>query len=94
MKIVGIIVVILIGWLQYHIWWGESGHFSIKELEQKISQQEKENQLLKQENLRLIKEINALQTNPQVLEEKAREKLGLVKPDEVFLRIIPKEKDD
>ena len=45
----------------------------------------------KKENEILRKEILALRTNPQVLEEKARENLGLIKPGETFYRIIPKE---
>jgi cell division protein FtsB len=91
MKFVGAIVVILIIWLQYQTWWGDSGHFAIKALEEKIANQEKQNQLLKKENLRLMKEISALRENADALEEKAREKLGLIKPDETFLRIVPKD---
>jgi cell division protein FtsB len=42
------------------------------------------------EKIRLEKEIEELKKNPKAVEKKAREKLWLVKPDEVV--IIKKEK--
>jgi cell division protein FtsB len=34
-----------------------------------------------------------MRNNPKVLEEKAREHLGLIKKDEIFYRVIPSDND-
>ncbi len=49
-----------------------------QELVEKAEQLEKEKQGLQ-------KEIRELKTNPQAVEKKAREKLWLVKPDEIVI---------
>lgn len=91
MKILGAIFVILICLLQYHIWLGEGGYRKINDLKTKIKEQEEQNKLLEKQNKFLKKEILSLRKNPAMLEEKAREKLGLIKSGETFYRIIPKE---
>ena len=93
MKIVGVIFAILICLVQYRIWWGEGSYRKIESLKVKIAEQLAQNDLLKHQNKLLRKEILALRKNPAILEEKARELLGLIKPDETFYRIIPKEDD-
>lgn len=89
MKIFAIIFIIFICAIQYRIWWGEGSNREIKILKEQIVEQKKQNDMLAKENEILKKEILALKTNPKVLEEKARENLGLVKQGEVFYRIIP-----
>ena len=93
MKILGFIFVILICLLQYRVWFGEGGYQKIESLNIKIAEQLEINKILEAQNKLLRKEIIALRKNPALLEEKAREQLGLVKPDEIFYRIIPKKID-
>jgi cell division protein FtsB len=89
MKLLSLIFVFLICLLQYRIWWGENGHHKIELLQAKIEQQTKQNAILQARNEMLSKEIKLLRTHPALLEEKAREQLGLVKPGEKFYRILP-----
>lgn len=91
MKIIGLILVVLIVSLQYRIWWGEGSVREINALTLKIQEQADINSQLKKQNDTLANEIQAIRTNPELLEEIAREKLGLIKPNETFYRIIPKE---
>lgn len=77
--------------VQYRIWLGDGSKHEIDVLKSKIVEQEKQNELLVSENSKLKKEVQALRTNPKLLEEKARENLGLIKPGETFYRVIPKE---
>ncbi|TQV71581.1 cell division protein FtsB [Aliikangiella marina] len=93
MKILGSIFAVLIIILQYRIWLGDNGAPEIEKLKQQIQQQQQENSALKEQNELLRKEIQALRKNPALLEEIAREQLGLIKPNETFYRIIPKEKE-
>ena len=94
MKILGIVFVVLIIILQYRIWMGDNGMPEIEKLELQITEQSEQNRLLQEQNEMLRKEIQALRKNPELLEEIAREQLGLIKPNETFYRIIPKESDE
>ncbi len=91
MKIFGIVFIIIIVLLQYRIWWGEGSYREIDLLKAKVEEQQQQNQLLIEQNKLLRIEVIALRKNPKVLEEKAREQLGFIKPGETFYRIIPKE---
>jgi len=93
MKILSFIFLVLICLLQFRIWFGEGSYQKIESLNIKITEQLKINKKLEVQNKLLRKEISALRKNPALLEEKAREQLGLIKPNEIFYRIIPKEND-
>ncbi len=91
MKVLGLVFIVIIMSLQYRIWFGDGSVREIEQLSQKISEQQEQNLLLETQNKLLKQEITSLRKNPQLLEEIAREKLGLIKPDETFYRIIPSE---
>ena len=90
MRILAIVFFVFICAIQYRIWWGEGSNREIKTLKIQIEEQKKQNELLAHENEILRREIKALKNNPKLLEEKARENLGLIKHGETFYRIIPK----
>jgi cell division protein FtsB len=90
-KIIAAILIFLVLWLQYRVWYSDNGMKQLALLNDKIERQSKENALLHQQNLVLKNEIELLRNSPKVLEEKAREKLGLIKKGEVFYRIIPEQ---
>lgn len=90
-KVFAAILMLLIVWLQYRAWYGENSQRNLEVLSEKIASQVKQNQLLVEQNDILRKEIALLRNEPKVLEEKARENLGLVKQGEIFYRIIPAE---
>ena len=101
-KILSVILLVLIFWLQFQIWQIEKGQSntekfelnlkSISRLQFEIEEQIKQNQNLLERNKTLEKEIWLLRNDPSILEEKAREQLGLIKDGEIFYRIIPKDK--
>ena len=100
-KILTAILVLLVFWLQYQIWYGEHGRNenvqndleqkSIALLQIEIIDQINQNKQLTSQNNKLKMEVWMLRNRPAILEEKAREQLGLIKKNEVFYRIIPKE---
>ena len=103
-KILSAILLLLIFWLQFQIWQIEKGQQKTGEFEQQwksisllqsdIKEQLKQNQNLLERNKELEKEIWLLRNDPNILEEKAREQLGLIKDGEIFYRIIPKSKNN
>jgi cell division protein FtsB len=90
-KILALILLGLILWLQYRILYGENSLEKLQVLSIKIEEQQEQNALLAKQNKRLKQEIYWLRNEPEILEEKARENLGLIKKDELFYRIIPLE---
>lgn len=90
-KVLAAILIILILWIQYHVWYGKKGQRKFSELQAKIIEQKKYNLSLKKQNNGLKHEIYLLRNNPKILEEKAREQLGLIREGEIFYRIIPSE---
>jgi len=87
------VLIILILWIQYHIWYGKKGQQNLSQLELKIVEQKEYNNSLRVQNTDLKHEIDLMRNNPKVLEEKAREHLGLIKKDEIFYRVIPSDND-
>ncbi|NIM57462.1 MAG: hypothetical protein GTO16_00765 [Candidatus Aminicenantes bacterium] len=69
---------------------GKKGLIEIYQAQKEYKALVQEIERLEIEKERLIREIEELKKNPKAVEKKAREKLWLVKPDEVV--IIKKEK--
>jgi len=70
--------------LVYRIWFSDTSFNKLKSLELMLAEQKQHNALLVEENRRLAIEIEALKNGTEEIETRAREDLGLVKPDEVF----------
>jgi len=94
-KLFALILLILIFWLQYRIWFGVSSQQKIEQLKLQISEQKKQVEQIKSLNQDLQHESILLRNNPDILEEKARENMGMIKKEEIFYRIIrePKKND-
>ncbi|WP_018508622.1 cell division protein FtsB [Thiobacillus thioparus] len=75
--------------LQYPLWLGEGGWLRVREGAQKIDIQLALNQRLEVRNASLLAEINDLKQGRDAIEERARNDLGMVAPDEWFVRVVP-----
>jgi cell division protein FtsB len=75
--------------LQYPLWLGEGGWLKVREGAQKIAAQQALNQRLRLRNATLLAEVSDLKQGRESVEEKARSELGMVAPDEWFVRVIP-----
>ena len=80
-----IILILVIAWLQYRAWFGENSQHDIELLKEKIENQKAHNQSLSEQNNLLREEIKLVRNEPNILEEKARENLGLVKRMKLFI---------
>jgi len=68
--------------LQYRLWLADGGLPDVWSLQSQIRLQEDENHRLAEANEALRREIEGLKTDPAVIEEYAREELGMVHRDE------------
>ena len=67
------------------------GYAKIQEMRQKNRKLEADIKRLKAENIALSLEKEKLETDPNYLEQVAREKLGIVKKGETVYRLVPQE---
>lgn len=87
MKWVVLVLVLLLGFLQYRLWVGEGSLAQIAELKRDIDQQQMENNHLRSRNQALAAEIEALKSGSSV-EDRARRDMGMIRKDETFVLIV------
>lgn len=67
--------------------YSDHGLMRLRELQQKKQKIEAENSKLREENRRLLDQIERIKTDPKYIEDEARKKLGLIRPDETIYRL-------
>ena len=82
---------ILLGILQYRLWIAEGSLAERHRLEQQVTEQTALNEELRARNGVLEREVLALQSGNTVVEERAREELGLVREDEEYYQFVEPE---
>ncbi len=82
------IVAILFVWLQYQLWFDETGVFSSIEMEEKIAEQVELNEAIEARNQVLAEEIIAIKSGLESIEAKARKELGMVKENETYFIVV------
>ncbi|MEQ4925103.1 cell division protein FtsB [Proteus hauseri] len=83
-----ILLLVLLGWLQYSLWLGKNGIHDHTKMSQEVESALTQNAQLKVRNDRLFAEIDDLNGGQEALEERARSELGMIKPNETFFRIV------
>ncbi len=88
MRWVLLMLLLLLGGLQYRLWWGEGGRLELRRLQQQAQDFQRENALLRERNADLAREVMDLKAGQTVLEQRAREELGLTREDEVYYQFV------
>ena len=83
-----LVLLALLGWLQYRLWVGEGSLAELQTLRQEILVQQTEIARLRLRNRTLQAEVEDLRTGEEALEERARSELGMIKKGELFLQVI------
>jgi cell division protein FtsB len=73
--------------LQYPLWLGEGGWLKVREHANKIDTQQALNARLETRNASLLAELGDLKQGRDAIEERARNELGMIAPDEWFVRV-------
>ncbi|ATM97103.1 cell division protein FtsB [Yersinia frederiksenii] len=84
-----LLLLILLGWLQYSLWLGKNGVHDFVRVKDDVTLQEVNNSKLKARNDQLFAEIDDLNGGQEAIEERARNELGMIKPGESFYRLVP-----
>jgi cell division protein FtsB len=86
-RIVPIILVLLLLILQWQLWTGRGSVRDVAQLQETLADQKEANAKAALNNERLSAEVNDLKEGLEMVEERARQELGMVKPNEVFVQI-------
>ncbi|MEY2783503.1 MAG: Cell division protein FtsB [Pseudomonadota bacterium] len=86
-RTVPIVLVALLVILQGQLWLGRGGVPTVAELERELQQQKATNEEARRKIEQLSAEVNDLKEGLNMVEERARHELGMVKPNEIYVQI-------
>ena len=86
-RIVPILLVSLLLILQGQLWFGRGSVRNVAKLEAALETQRRENAAATVANAQLDAEIHDLKEGLEIVEEKARSELGMVKNNEIYVQI-------
>jgi cell division protein FtsB len=90
MRIATLILVALLAVVQAELWFGKGGVPRVVALRSQVQSQQKANAQAQARNEQLAAEVRDLQEGLEMVEEKARTELGMVKPDEIYVQLTTK----
>ena len=88
LRAIVLLLVVLLGWLQYRLWFGSGGQREVSALQAEVARQREENDALRQRNDALAAEVQDLKSGEAAVEERARSELGMIRPGETFYRVV------
>ena len=86
-RLVPAFLLLLLGVVHAQLWFGRGSIGAVATLKQKLEAQQAANAQAQQANDRLASEVRDLKEGLEMVEEKARSELGMVKPNEIFVNI-------
>jgi cell division protein FtsB len=89
MRLVTIALLVLIGWVQAELWFGKAGVHHVAGMRAELAALRAGNETASQRNDQLQAEVSDLKEGLEMVEEKARSELGMIKPDELLVVLTP-----
>ena len=89
-RIIPVILLALLAALHAQLWLGRGSLPRVNAMQRQIDVQKAANDQARQANERLASEVHDLKEGLEMVEEKARSELGMVKPNEVYVQFTPR----
>ena len=86
-RIVPVLLIALLAIVHAQLWFGRGSVGNVASLQRKLEEQKVRNVQAQQANERLASEVRDLKEGLDMVEEKARTELGMVKPNEIFVQV-------
>ena len=90
MRLIPFVLIGLLLLVQAELWAGKGGRSHVVQLQSQLRAQQQANEAARLRNQRLEAEVNDLKEGLEMVEEKARSELGMVKPDEILVQLSPR----
>jgi cell division protein FtsB len=87
MRWVTVVLAALLLLVQADLWFGKSSLPHVMRLQSELDAQAERNEAAKDRNQRVAAEVGDLREGLEMVEEKARSELGMVKPDEILVQV-------
>lgn len=87
-RFVPILLIALLVILHGQLWFGRGSVPNVSKLQSELDAQLKKNMQASLANDRLAEEIRDLKEGLEIVEEKARSELGMVKNNEIFVQVV------
>lgn len=84
LRILPLLLMILLGLLQYHLWFDAHGVVRMVRFKKQLAVEQAVNEGMKQRNETLRAEVDQLRHKNDAIESEAREGLGMIRRGEVF----------
>lgn len=94
LKVISVLLLVLLCYLQIILWIGDGSVAEIWRLKKSITVLEEKNSVLEQRNQKLFGEVDNLKNGLELIEFRARKDLGMIKEGEVFYRIVKPSQDN
>lgn len=88
-RIVPIVLLALLAAVHTQLWSGRGSIPSVQHMQRQLAEQKAANADASQAIARLASEVNDLKEGLDMVEEKARSELGMVKPNEIYVQYMP-----
>ena len=89
MRLVTLVLLVLLGLVHYELWWSKGGVQNVRSLRAQLSTQLEANAQARDVNQRMATEVADLRDGLEMVEERARGELGMLKPDEILVQLSP-----
>ena len=90
MRVAFFVLIALLAAIHAELWFGKGGVPRVMALRAEVDAQQKANAQAQARNDQLAAEVRDLQEGLEMVEEKARTELGMVKPDEIYVQLTTK----
>jgi cell division protein FtsB len=87
-RIVTVVLLCLLAMTHAQLWLGAGSMDRVAELRSQIHELHASNDAARKENERLASEVHDLREGKDMIQEKARSELGMVKPHEIYVQIM------
>jgi cell division protein FtsB len=90
MQFVTVALLLLLAGVQAGLWLGDGGLPTVMRLQAQLDGKLEANAAQRLANQRLVAEVDDLRQGLEMVEERARADLGMVKPDEILVQYAPR----
>lgn len=86
-RVVPAILITLLFVLHVQLWFGRGSVTSVSDMQRKLEVQKAANIAAQQANEQMASEVRDLKEGLEMIEEKARTELGMIKPNEIYVQV-------